>query len=213
MELKSRLKRIRTAKGLSQKDFATMLKIPLSTYQRYERGECMPSADVIRKIITTFSVDPYWLLTGKEPVQLTFLKGPEITTYEGRLVKVNVYALAGAGGGIELIDPEPVETICLPEKWVKPHIIPVKIEGESMEPTLMNGAVVGVDKEDRELVSGKIYAVWIDYEGSVIKRVFVEPDKILLKSDNPAFPEAYIKKEDFRPELILGRVKWVWQRL
>jgi len=141
---------------------------------------------------------------------------PDVLIYnknkEG-LVKVDVYALAGAGSPKDLIDNEPIDTIMVPSDFMKPSIVPIKIKGESMEPTIYEGAVVGIDKEDKEIISGKIYAVWLPYEGAVIKRIFIDIDKVILKSDNISFPEISLPFKELDDNFILGRVKWIIQRL
>ena len=86
-----------------------------------------------------------------------------------------------------------------------------------MAPTILDGAIVGVDRNDRQLVSGEIYAVWVPYEGAVIKRLFMELDKVIIRSDNHVFPEFSIPyqelEESRRDNFILGRVKWIVQKL
>jgi len=81
-----------------------------------------------------------------------------------------------------------------------------------MEPLILDGAYIGIDREDRWVISGEIYAVWIPYEGAVIKRLYIDPEKIILRSDNKDFPDFYIPVKETNTEMILGRVKWVMQR-
>jgi phage repressor protein C with HTH and peptisase S24 domain len=71
-----------------------------------------------------------------------------------------------------------------------------------------------VDLQDREIVGGKAYAVWISYEGVTIKRVFVDPEKniLLLQSENPKHSDQRLSI-DGRENLIVGRVKWVMQEV
>ena len=137
---------------------------------------------------------------------------PTISLFYEEFLQVNVYALAGAGDGKELVEREPIEVIVLPKSFCGQSIIPVKIKGESMEPTIYNGAVVGIDRDDRQIVSGKLYIVWLEYEGAVLKRLFVDPERIVLKSDNPQFPVSYINIKEGAQDFVLGRVKWVIQK-
>jgi transcriptional regulator with XRE-family HTH domain len=44
------LKRIRDAKRLQQKQVASHLRIPLKTYQAFERGTQIPDPETLRKI-------------------------------------------------------------------------------------------------------------------------------------------------------------------
>jgi phage repressor protein C with HTH and peptisase S24 domain len=82
-----------------------------------------------------------------------------------------------------------------------------------MEPTILDGAIVGVDRDDRAIVTGYIYAVWIPYEGAVIKRVHMRPEQIIFRSDNPEHDDFSLPLSEGIPDMILGRVRWVWQGL
>lgn len=127
-----------------------------------------------------------------------------------------VYALAGAGAPKELTEYEPIETIRLPEEFGGPAIVTVKVRGESMSPTIWDGALCGVNTAVLNIVSGDIYAFWLPYEGAVIKRTFVGYEKLILKSDNPIFPPIELPRQelDTHSELyrLLGRVDWIVQK-
>ena len=90
--------------------------------------------------------------------------GSNVEPLDMQLVPVEVYSLAGAGGPMALTEHEPLaDRAYVPSKWQRPSVVAVKVRGRSMEPGIMDGAVVGIDIEDRQVISGKVYAVWIDY--------------------------------------------------
>lgn len=68
--LGQRLKSLRTALSLTQKDAALRLGIAVRTYQNYEQDEREPGAAFIVGMKERFGVAPLWLLTGEGPVQL-----------------------------------------------------------------------------------------------------------------------------------------------
>ncbi len=70
MGLGKRLKDLRKKLGFSQAQMAKQLNIALSSYQYYEREEREPSAGLLQRIVTTFEVNPTWLLTGEGPMFL-----------------------------------------------------------------------------------------------------------------------------------------------
>ena len=81
-----------------------------------------------------------------------------------------------------------------------------------MEPSIIDGAVVGVDTQDKNVVSGELYAVWLEYEGAVVKRLYMERDIVRICSDNPAFKEMQIKNDEINGDtFILGKVCWLMQ--
>jgi len=66
LTLGERIKAIRKAWGLNQAAFAEQIGSHLQTVSKYERGEIKPSVDTLSSIVTVFSVDADWLLTGRK---------------------------------------------------------------------------------------------------------------------------------------------------
>lgn len=64
-ELISRLKAIRHALDLSQKEFAGHIKISAPSYSEIETGKYKPKFDVIQSIGKAFNVNLYYLLYGE----------------------------------------------------------------------------------------------------------------------------------------------------
>ena len=127
-------------------------------------------------------------------------------------VEVGVYAFAGAGGPVELFEYDPIQTIDIPNHWLKPNMQSVLIRGRSMEPNIMDGAVVGIDTNNKQVVSGELYAIWLEYEGAVVKRLYMERDSVRVCSDNPAFKEMQIPHDDINGNtFILGKMCWLMQ--
>ena len=87
--------------------------------------------------------------------------------------------------------------------------------GPSMEPIIKDGAYVAIDTDCKELISGYIYCVNLDYEGVVIKYAIKNRDGVTLKSENPKFDDIFIKKEEITDgdHFVIGRVVWVWQNI
>ena len=123
---------------------------------------------------------------------------------------LNVLAGAGDGmtnGDIEVIDRLPFSRLLLRRIGVRPeHAHFIHARGDSMEPTIRDGAIVLVDRSVRRIRDDGIYALVVD--GDVrIKRV----DKgvgglITLMSDNPRYPpETLSEATELRVE---GRVFW-----
>lgn len=58
------LKKLRSAKGLSQSDMADILEVSLSSYQKYERktDSVMPSIEVLMRIADFYNVSVDYLL-------------------------------------------------------------------------------------------------------------------------------------------------------
>lgn len=81
----------------------------------------------------------------------------------------------------DLSEATPVSMIIIPKKFMKPSIIALRMKGENMEPTVNDQGVVGVDREDDEIVSGKIYAIWVPNEGNCFKKVIYRTGQGCIK--------------------------------
>lgn len=68
--LNSRLKAWREAKKLRQDAAASLLGVPIGTYQKYEMGIRAPGAGAIEAFVTAGGINANWLLTGEGPMQL-----------------------------------------------------------------------------------------------------------------------------------------------
>ena len=58
--------RLRTVRGgMTQSEFASRLRTPLTTLGRYERGTNLPDLEFVINLCTIFDVSPEWLLFGR----------------------------------------------------------------------------------------------------------------------------------------------------
>ncbi len=152
------------------------------------------------------------------PQQPSSAKGLSVSEAHCRdeFARIPVFTLAGAGAPKDISEYEPIETITLPGDFTGPGIVTVKVRGQSMEPTVWDGAVTGVNTMVQNIVSGDIYAFWLPYEGAVIKRVFVGYERLILRSDNPNFPPIELPRKELEAGgdiyRLLGRVDWVVQK-
>lgn len=85
----------------------------------------------------------------------------------------------------------------------------VKVSGNSMEPRLYDGDVVGVDTMDKRIVDGKTYA--INHDGLLrVKRLYRLPGGgIRINSMNTAeYPDEHYDAEEAKYIVVIGRVFW-----
>lgn len=62
LDLPNGLKRIRKLKKVMQKDIATLLNLPLRTYQSYEYGEALPNIETLAILADFFDVSLDYLV-------------------------------------------------------------------------------------------------------------------------------------------------------
>ena len=60
MLIKERIKQLREALNLKQKEFGEPININLQQISKYERGEINPSLEIIEKIGTYYNINLNW---------------------------------------------------------------------------------------------------------------------------------------------------------
>lgn len=202
----------------NQADFARSLGFSrLATISDYETDKRSPDIATLRRIAVTGGVTLDWLLTGDGPSSMLEAAKPGLAKdspnlYGGGFAEVRVYDQATAGPPGEFPASEPVDSIMVPRADCEKGAVAILVRGNGMSPSILDGAIVGIDTGSTRVVSGEIYAVWMDFEGVTLKRVFVSPDRVVLKPDNPAFPETAVLKAREREKFIIGKVAWAHQR-
>ncbi len=116
---------------------------------------------------------------------------------------------AAAGGGATVLDETPVGRISFQQDWLSRNNINalqsviIKVQGESMEPTLPAGCSVLVDRSRRERQDGCVYVLRTE-DGLVVKRLSQQGGHWRLLSDNPVWvPVAWTPETE-----IIGEVRW-----
>ena len=154
-------------------------------------------------------------------VEEELLGGPPRAKRSGGLIEIpllDVRASAGHGAMTE------VETrharFGFDEKWLKQltasrpaSLSVIRVEGDSMEPTLSDGDEVMVDLSDTgQRLRDGIYVIRSD-DALVVKRVALGPQgrQISIVSDNQAYPSWH--DIDRRSIHIIGRVLWFGRKV
>lgn len=85
----------------------------------------------------------------------------------------------------------------------------MRVEGDSMQPEIMNNDVVLIDQSKTEIRLGRIFAVGFE-EAIYLKRIDMLPGKIVLKSANPAYPPVELDIRDQQRDAfrVIGQVLW-----
>ena len=76
-----------------------------------------------------------------------------------------------------------------------------------MEPRMLDGDAIGIDRGSTAIRNGDIYAVTVGDDGLLVKQLFkVGEDRVRLHSLNPLHLDKYVRVDELH---ILGRVFWV----
>lgn len=130
----------------------------------------------------------------------------EIKNVIRNIVYLPVYGKASAGNGYLNLEQEIYKMPILDEDFPDGCFF-VKIEGNSMEPTIIEGEFALVDPNDIDYQKNKIYVVTYDDE-SFIKRMVVDERTgiVILKSDNQDYDDILIDREKQEYLNINGKV-------
>lgn len=129
----------------------------------------------------------------------------------------DVRASAGPGAVPEAETPE--TSLAFQARWARSiasggldQLAVIRVDGDSMQPTLSHGDHILIDRSDRTRLRDGIYVLRND-DVLLVKRLSLNPvsNRINLISDNPNYPAW----PDCAPDAIdvIGRVIWVGRRL
>lgn len=179
-------------------------------------------AEWLLKLFRGHGINPFWMETGRGSMYLDQRtvregvepeEGPGGQSGEFDYVPMVKARLSGGGGSLETSDSV-VGYYAFRRAWLAGRgdihsMRLMRVTGESMEPTLEDEDVVLVDLSQRDILTGKIYAVRIDDE-IVVKRLDKKPGQLVLISDNRQFydPLEINVSEQINVD-ILGRVIWM----
>jgi phage repressor protein C with HTH and peptisase S24 domain len=220
------LDRIMKATGAkTQVELAKVLDIRQSSISDAKRRKSVP-AEWLLKLYRSRGLNPDWIVDGQGEVYLKpDMEGafalPEVNEPQAAYQRspargrvVNVSSMAGKMNGDGQWRPEFIEQLSLAEIYHAPNLLVVKVDGSAMEPIMRRGSYVGIDTDQKRVLSGEIYALTLPEEGLALRRVFWDADAgvFRLRAENPAHPERLLPAGQEKA-VILGRCIWVIQSL
>ena len=154
-------------------------------------------------------------------VSEAMLGGPADLPGREGLVAVNRTAVrASAGPGAIVSEESGRPYFAFDERWLKAltgspsdKLSIIRVEGDSMAPTLSPGDDILVDLADREeRLRDGVYVLRID-DALVVKRIALHPigGRVTVQSDNPAYPDW--PDCDLAGLNCIGRVIWAGRKL
>ena len=190
-----------------QKKVSEMTGIPPSTLNGIIKGKVNPSLKnykILKEAIEGGEEASIKRLGANSPVEKVAGNG---------LPTVPVFGSTGAGEPCEFWAQEPERHIEVLPQYARPGCIALRVDGDSMEPTIQKGAYVGVVPLDGGISEGGVYLVNVAPFGRLIKRIRMgEAGSIELISDNRNYPPRSLPLEQYE-SVVVGKVVWVWQEL
>ena len=190
----SRLRNILNFRGMRAQDLVEQSGVAKASISQYINGTHKPSNVSAGKMAAVLGVDPLWLMGFDVPMKT---KNPvyEAAAGQGRISSAPIDTM-----DIHLRDDQEIATVV----------------GRSMEPTLMDGDKVIIDRQSVLDRDGQIALVKIDGEANTLKRVQIMDDGILLVADNPdVFPPKFFTANQVEtlPVRIMGVVSMLLREM
>lgn len=216
MNIATKLKVERTKSGLSQKEMAEKLNMPLRTYGAYERGERDISTAVLLNICKVLKVSSDYMLDVKDshpqsekPIESNI--GEVCDNKKIKLIPVFESVSAGFGSYADehVIDYLP---LYIENDYDAENMLAIKVKGDSMYPKIENGDIVAVRKQSY-FENGNIVVILVDGDEGLVKKIYQDNEKVKLVSINPEYPDKLFYGEEADRLKIVGVVKQIIKNL
>lgn len=177
------------------KEAAAKLEMPYTTYVNYEKGTREPNSETLIKLAKFFDTSIDYLLGKSETSEIPpgFSPLPEME---------QVPLVGRIACGKPITAEENLEgRVSIPTEWHATFTL--MCEGDSMEPRIKDGDLVAIRK-DVQVENGQIAAVRIGDEAT-LKHVYLHPDYIELRPENPSYPSIIRRQEEMNDVTIEGK--------
>jgi phage repressor protein C with HTH and peptisase S24 domain len=223
-DLASRIRKCADLVG-SGDALAQKAAIPRRTLETYLAGKAEPKAGRIAAIAKAAGVNLEWLATGEGPMrredveQAKALAEQEKDLWQFELVPR--YEVEAAAGGGRVVERESeIGRLAFRKDWIRQKgwqpkdLVVIRIIGDSMEPTIKDGALALVNTAEEMPAADGIYVLSIDGH-LVAKRLQLDlaGGGIYIRSDNPAYETQHLSSREVDDLFIVGRVVWAGQEV
>lgn len=204
--LGQRIRSLRKARGLSQKELQDALGWGDTRLSMYERDQRTPKIDLLRELARALQCSLEDLLSTGE-----IDNGQPIALREAT---VPLISWVKAGSWAEVNDPyEPGEAmlwIAPQTKIVSPHTFALRVEGDSMTSptgaTFPEGCIIIVDPDRAAKAGDYVVAKDVATQKATFKRLTTDGNRWYLKPLNPAYPAIEIDDPSMR---VIGvAIEW-----
>jgi len=193
-----RIKRLRQALGLTQKEFASRIGITYEMLGLYERGKYAPPEKVLKLISSTFGVSYEWLKEGKGEMWVRMDKailegaGARLIEFAKGIVRIPLVESVGTEFPKNTADIRTLDYIRVSKETLQNGgRFAIQVRGDSMEPTLRDGDYVIFKPyvgDGSDIPNGKVVVVRNIGGELIVKRLVRVEGVMMLVPDNPKYP-------------------------
>lgn len=165
-----------------------------ATISRYTNGSIEPKMPTIQAIAEKYGVNPKWLM-GQDGE----------SKYIDRTRRAKKIPIVGTiACGAPIIAQEYIEGVeYMPENTNVDFCLRVK--GDSMiGARILDGDLVYI-RQQPDVENGEIAAVLIDGEEATLKRVYKLNGSVILRAENPNYPDQVFNKKEIKRIKIIGK--------
>ena len=225
----NRIAEARKKRGWNRNQLAKASSMSWANVVRYEDGENEPSAGKLLQVADALGVSADWLL-GREgaeevpslgPVEISLrhaeiLQGPgKVEPSDFRAVPLVTGSIAAGSARIVEEAVKEYALIHISQIRGRGDLVAIRVDrqvGGSMLPLIQPGAVVVLDRRDKNISPQGVYAVRDETGGCTLKRLQWTPPLLWLVPENRDEPITHIELRDEGVEdHIVGRVVWAYQ--
>lgn len=195
---------------------AEKIGVSISAIGHYKTGVRTPKDDFIDSFIKAFRLNEEE--TKKIKLAVAIDRTPDIIKEKymksnvnlppsDTLISLPIRAVASAGTGKINFDEEPKKYITVKKNGFNEHCYLIEVSGDSMYPTIPDGALAVVDPYQKDYIEDKVYVVNYNDNLYIKKVLYKEKENIIiLQSVNRSYEDIYIIGEDIENLKIIGRV-------
>ena len=203
MDIGTKIKNARIARGMTQEELGEMLGLQKSAIAKYENGRVVNiKRSTLKKISDVLGIPPHELIfeenTEKPNAGISFIDNILPLPKHKKLPLLGTIACGEPIFAEENIDgyiscPENIDAdFCL------------RCKGDSMiGARIQDGDIVYI-RQQPDVENGEIAAVLIDNEAT-LKRVYKKSESIILQPENPAYEPLIFVREEMNNIRILGK--------
>ena len=195
-----KLKKLRNNVGLSQKALAESLFVSQQAVAKWEKGKSTPDPDMVVKIADILNVTTDILLGNEEAIS------PNTVNLPDNMMQIKTYSVPLVGTiacGSPILAEENIEDYVRVSEDIRCDFA-LRFRGDSMiNVRIFDGDIVYI-RQQPTVENGEIAAVLIDDEAT-LKKVYVYPNRIELRAENPTFKALEYEGEQLNRIKILGK--------
>ena len=186
--------------GLAQNQAAQALGVSDNTLSNWLNRGIMPSWDNLEKCAALLNLSMQELLFSRQTQSNDYLEIPEYNIRFSAGHGAMLFEESAADSTASYREDFFIKQSLNPKKCVR-----VRVQGTSMQGVLWDGDVVLINREETNVIDGKIYALRIGQELYIKRLQKIPGGQLKLQSENPDYDDVTVSIEE---EIeIIGRVR------